>query len=149
MSPIRVPDVVLGIIVAELNANAVRHAFGLQDAGTIQIECRTSGARMECRVSDNGSLSSANVRPGSGLGIIETLAPALGVSVQFDFAESGTEATLLVPIEQGRCDGLASTRHGVATLAYGSSWRFELACWRLTPLVLSIPLEQGGYTAAA
>jgi hypothetical protein len=75
---------------------------------------------VKCQVSDNGSLSSTEVRPGSGLRTIEALARPLGASVQFEIAENGTEATLLGPIKQGRCDGLALTRQGAASLTYGN-----------------------------
>jgi len=63
----------LGMIIAELITNAARHAFD-SNGGTIRIECRPSGEFVECRVSDNGSASMPNVRPGSGLRIIDALA---------------------------------------------------------------------------
>jgi len=93
----------MGMIVAELITNAVRHAFDRQ-GGTIRIECRTSGEFIECRVSDNGSASTADVRPGSGLRIIEALAQALGADFQFNFGENGSDAVLTLPIELDRCD---------------------------------------------
>jgi two-component sensor histidine kinase len=89
----------LGMIVAELITNAVRHAFGPQ-GGTIRIECRASGASVECRVSDNGSASTAHFRPGSGLRIIEALAQKLDAEFQFNFEEDGSESVLILPIEQ-------------------------------------------------
>ncbi|WP_036052315.1 sensor histidine kinase [Bradyrhizobium sp. URHD0069] len=94
----------MGMIVAELITNAVRHAFDRR-GGTIRIECRTSGEFIECRVSDNGSASSADVRPGRGLRIIEALAQALGADLQFNFEEDGSRSILMIPIEQDRCDG--------------------------------------------
>jgi two-component sensor histidine kinase len=93
----------MGMIVAELITNAVRHAFGPQ-GGTIRIDCRRSGEVVECRVSDNGSASTADVRPGNGLRIIEALAQALGADFQFNFGEDGSEAILTLPIELDRCD---------------------------------------------
>ena len=89
----------MGMIVSELITNAVRHAFD-QHGGTIRLECRTFGGFVECRVSDNGSASTADVRPGRGLRIIEALAQALGADFQFDFGEDGSEATLMFPIDQ-------------------------------------------------
>jgi two-component sensor histidine kinase len=91
------------MVVAELVTNAVRHAFD-QQGGTIRVECRTSGAFVECRVSDNGSASNTDIRPGSGLRIIEALAQAFGATFQFDFGMDGSKSVLTVPIEQGRCD---------------------------------------------
>jgi two-component sensor histidine kinase len=57
----------LGMIVVELIINAVPHAFR-QEGGTIRIECRASGEFVEWWVSDNGSCSTADVRPSSGSG---------------------------------------------------------------------------------
>src|SRR5580698_9491530 len=94
---------VMGMIVNELVTNALRHAFGHQSGGRIQIECRTFGSFVECRVSDDGSASSEEFRPGSGLKIIEALAGALGAGFRFNFAENGTEAILVFPIEQDCC----------------------------------------------
>jgi two-component sensor histidine kinase len=93
----------MGMIVSELITNAVRHAFD-QQGGTIRVECRTSGAFVECRVSDNGSASSTDIRLGGGLRIIEALAQAFGATFQFDFGKDGSKSVLAVPIEQGRCD---------------------------------------------
>jgi two-component sensor histidine kinase len=97
----------LGMIVAELITNAVRHAFD-RNGGTIRIACRASGSFVECRVSDNGSGSTAHVRPGSGLKIIEALAQKLDAEFQFNFKEGGSESVLILPIEQDRCYDPAS-----------------------------------------
>jgi two-component sensor histidine kinase len=99
----------LGMIVAELITNAVRHAFDLC-GGIIRIECRASGEFVECRVSDNGSASTAEVRPGSGLKIVEALALDLGADFQFNLGEDGSESVLIIPIEQDRRDEPRSVR---------------------------------------
>jgi two-component sensor histidine kinase len=98
----------LGMIVAELITNAVRHAFD-QEA---------SGEFVECRVSDNGSASTAHVRPGSGLKIIEALAQNLDANFQFNFGEDGSESVLIVPIEQVRCDEPTSVRRAANHAAH-------------------------------
>jgi two-component sensor histidine kinase len=107
----------LGMIVAELITNAVRHAFD-EEGGTIRIECRASGEFVECRVSDNGSASTAHVRPGSGLRIIEALAQKLDADFQFNFGEDGSESVLIVPIEQVRCDEPTSVRRAAKHAAH-------------------------------
>ena len=93
----------MGAIVSELITNAVRHAFD-QRGGTIRVECRTSQRFVECRVSDNGSASSSDVLPGSGLRILEALAQAFGADFQFDIGKDGSESVLSVPLEQVCCD---------------------------------------------
>jgi two-component sensor histidine kinase len=108
----------LGMIVAELITNAVRHAFD-RKGGAIEIECRPSGGLVECRVSDNGSVSTADVRPGNGLRIIESLAHALGAEIQFNFGEEGSEAVLMIPIEQrDRCDEPKPLRRAADNMAH-------------------------------
>jgi hypothetical protein len=87
----------------------VRHAFDGQ-GGTIEVECRRSGAFVECRASDNGSASSADVRPGSGLKIIAALAQGLGASFRFNFGEDGSRAVLIIPIEPDGREEQASFR---------------------------------------
>jgi two-component sensor histidine kinase len=99
----------MGMIVAELITNAVRHAFDRR-GGVIRIECRASGEFIECRVSDNGSASTADVRPGSGLKIINALAQDLGANFQFNLGEDGSQSVLMIPIEQDRCDEPRSAR---------------------------------------
>jgi two-component sensor histidine kinase len=103
----------MGMIIAELINNSVRHAFDGQ-GGTIEVECRPSGAFVECRVSDNGSASSVNVRPGNGLKIIEALAKGLGASFHFDSGEDGSQAVLIIPVEQDRYDERESCRRATA-----------------------------------
>lgn len=107
----------MGMIVAELITNAVRHAFDGQ-GGTIEVECRPSGAFVECRVSDNGSASSVNVRPGSGLKIIKALAEDLGAGFQFNCGEAGSQAVLIIPVEPGSCDEWACLRRTPETAAH-------------------------------
>jgi len=92
----------LGMIVAELITNAARHAFD-QRGGTIRVECRTSGEFVECRVSDDGSVSTGSVRPGNGIRIIEALAHDLTADFRFNCGEGGCETVPTLPIEQDRC----------------------------------------------
>ena len=107
----------MGMIVSELITNAVRHAFD-QHGGTIRVECRTFAGYVECRVSDNGSASTADVRPGTGLKIIEALAQALGADFQFDLGEDGSAAALMFPIDQDCGDEPKSARRAVADAAH-------------------------------
>src|SRR6202048_3485389 len=107
----------LGMIVVELIINAVHHAFR-QEGGTIRIECRASGEFVECRVSDNGSASTAHVRPGNGLRIIEALAQNLDADFQFNPGENGSESVLILPIEQDRCDEPTSVRRAANHAAH-------------------------------
>ncbi len=99
----------LGMIVAELIANAARHAFDAS-GGTIRIECQASGAFVECRVCDNGSASTPSVRPGSGLRIIDALAQKLDAEFQFKFGDAGSEAVIILPIHHDVCPEPAPLR---------------------------------------
>jgi two-component sensor histidine kinase len=99
----------LGMIIAELITNAARHAFD-QRGGTVRIECRPSGEFVECFVSDNGSASTPEVRPGSGLRIIDALAQKLDADFQFNFGQAGSEAVIILPIDNDVCLTAASLR---------------------------------------
>ena len=109
----------MGMIVAELVNNAVRHAFDEQ-GGVIEVECRPFGTFIECHVSDNGSASSVDVRPGSGLKIIGALAQELGASFQFNSGEDGSHAVLTIPVEQDRCEDRQSLGQTPDTPAHPS-----------------------------
>jgi two-component sensor histidine kinase len=97
----------MGMAVAELITNAARHAFG-ESGGTIRIECQVSEKTVECRVADDGSATNVDVRPGTGLRIVEGLAQALGAQFRFHPGESGSTATLAFPIAQLPCVEAAS-----------------------------------------
>src|SRR5260370_3862401 len=88
----------LGMIVAELITNAARHAFD-QNGGTVRVECRPSGELVECFVSANGSASTSDVRPGTGLRIIHALGQKLDAELQFNLGEAGSQAVIIVPIQ--------------------------------------------------
>jgi two-component sensor histidine kinase len=88
----------LGLMIAELITNAARHAFG-QNGGMVRIECRPSGKFVQCFVSDNGSASTPEVRPGNGLRIIDALAEKLDAEFQFKFGEAGSQAVIIAPLE--------------------------------------------------
>ena len=109
----------LGMIVAELIANAARHAFDAS-GGTIRIECQASGAFVECRVCDNGSASTPSVRPGSGLRIIDALAQKLDAEFQFKFGDAGSEAVIILPIHHDVCPEPAPLRRPQAHRAHAA-----------------------------
>ncbi|OSJ08885.1 hypothetical protein BST63_27495 [Bradyrhizobium canariense] len=87
----------MGMIVAELITNAVRHAFD-ERGGTIRVECLSSGGYVECRVSDNGS-AMTEFRPGNGLRIIDALADRYDATFELRLGGLGTEAVLTLPVE--------------------------------------------------
>ena len=70
------------------------------EGDVIRIDCRVSGKFVECRVSDHGSASMAEVGSGRGLRIIETLEQSLGADFQFNFGEDGSEFILIFSINQ-------------------------------------------------
>jgi two-component sensor histidine kinase len=87
----------MGMVISELITNAERHAFG-GDGGTIRIECLTSEEVVECRISDDGSASRSDVRPGTGLRIVQALAQALGADFRFHLGDNGSTSRLVFPL---------------------------------------------------
>lgn len=87
----------MSLIVSELITNAARHAFH-RAGGSIRVEISKNCGFIECSVSDNGCASVVN-RPGTGSKIIRALAKSLGGTIEHHFAQSGTTATLMFPVD--------------------------------------------------
>jgi two-component sensor histidine kinase len=89
----------VGLIVAELVTNAVRHAFrGM--GGTITVELLAFGHSVGCRISDDGR-GFFNAAPGSGGVIIGALARELGGRVQQECCARGSSILLMFPRSEG------------------------------------------------
>jgi two-component sensor histidine kinase len=86
----------VGLIVAELINNAVRHAFGGR-GGAVRVEVCARGDLVLCRVSDDGG-SDVPARPGRGSAVIEGLAAELGGQVEWRFGRGGATALLSFPL---------------------------------------------------
>lgn len=85
----------VGLIVAELVNNALRHAFG-DNGGSILVELGVRSGQVLCGVIDNGR-GSANPRAGQGAVIVDALAAELQGAVERRFTERGTIAILMFP----------------------------------------------------
>jgi two-component sensor histidine kinase len=85
----------VGLIISELITNAVRHGFG-GGSGAITIEMTKSASQVQCRVSDNGRPTLA-ARAGTGTHLVDSLAEALGGSVDRWFSGDGTTVVLSFP----------------------------------------------------
>jgi two-component sensor histidine kinase len=85
----------LGMIVAELVANAATHAFA-QNRGIIRIEATRLDWLVHCRVEDDGHCSSP-IKPGCGLSIVAALARDLGGGIDLQVGPTGSLARLIFP----------------------------------------------------
>ena len=99
----------LGMIVFELVNNAARHAFSGGE-GAIRVELSVMGAVAECSVRDNGS-TTADIRPGRGLAIIEELSKNLGGRLEQTFRPWGSNSILLLPCDRAPRTGLERHRN--------------------------------------
>jgi two-component system, sensor histidine kinase PdtaS len=101
-------SVSLGLIVAELVINALKHAFPGGRAGKITTDYRSSGSDWTLAVNDDGvgmHSKTAGSTPGLGTSIIEALAKQLHARVQVADARPGTavsmvRASLAEPVTQ-------------------------------------------------
>jgi two-component sensor histidine kinase len=93
----------LGMIVSELIANASRHAFR-EGGGRIEVELLHRDAFVECTVTDNGS-GGENIKPGHGMGIIQSLIRDLSGTIDHRCGAIGTRAVLSFPRDEveGSC----------------------------------------------
>lgn len=93
-----------GLIINELVSNALKHAFGSGDGGTIAIHIRNLPAgRMEIVVADNGigleAPSAAAGKKSLGLRLVDTLIHQLEGSLELD-TRNGTRINILLNIPQ-------------------------------------------------
>jgi two-component sensor histidine kinase len=79
----------LGLIVHELVANAVRHACFDGRDGELKIKLTRAGSWVNCRVTDNGS-GLGRIKPGRGLRIVGELAKSLGGRMGHTFGTTWT-----------------------------------------------------------
>jgi two-component sensor histidine kinase len=86
----------LGMIIAELIMNSMRHAFD-DGGGTIQIQMSASGPFAHCCIMDNG-VSRGPLQPGQGLTIVDALARDLNGMIDHQFGVGGATSILSFPI---------------------------------------------------
>jgi two-component sensor histidine kinase len=87
----------LGLIVTELVINALKHAFGDERNGTIEVGFRSSGKDWTLSISDDGvgmPLGDDAPKAGLGTGIVEALVKNLEGKLTISNAEPGTVVTI-------------------------------------------------------
>jgi two-component sensor histidine kinase len=105
----------LGMIVHELISNAARHAFK-DRGGEIRVAVWQDGALVKCSVQDSGSVT-ANIQPGQGLKIVDSLSRVLGGRLRQTFGAQGSTSLLVFP-HDGELAGIAErTKRGVGHIA--------------------------------
>lgn len=86
----------LGLIVAELIANAAQHAFCGRTGGLVWVTLRRSQRGWICQVADNGAGLRAGRRE-SGLKFVRSLAATLGAELDVCSDAGGVTATVRLP----------------------------------------------------
>jgi two-component sensor histidine kinase len=86
----------VGLVVAELVTNAVRHGSWRHGGGIIKVEILSRIGDIQCRVSDNGG-GSENFSPGRGTDIVESLSHELGGCIRRELTEHGFTVLLTFP----------------------------------------------------
>jgi two-component sensor histidine kinase len=88
----------VGLIVAELIRNAVRHGLHGRP-GVIGVDVRYKGSRIQCLVTDDGR-AATNPAEGRGQRLVRALAAELQGSVNWRFTNSRSIADVEFPIDQ-------------------------------------------------
>lgn len=98
----------LGLVVTELLTNAVKYAYR-GAPGPIGVHARVHGAWLHVTISDRGCGMHSDVA-GTGLGstLNRLFAAQLGGDIQLSSGDTGTTATLRVPLSPPRQDDAAS-----------------------------------------
>ena len=86
----------LGLIIAELVANAAKHAFHKVPDGRLRIELLHDGKQWSCTVSDDG-IGMQRVSPGTGSQITDSLIEALGGRSTIRTGHHGTAVSVSFP----------------------------------------------------
>jgi two-component sensor histidine kinase len=89
----------LGLVVAELVNNAVRHGFQF-GGGDIVVEVSTADGEICCSVTDNGQ-SSGNPIFGRGRTLVDCLTAEIGGRVEWGFAPGGVRVVIIIPALDG------------------------------------------------
>lgn len=89
----------IGLVVAELIGNAVRHGLAGR-AGCVRVAPTRSPGRVHCVVSDNGR-APTGPKQGRGRRLIEKLAAGLGGQLSWRFTPAGCIADLVFPDADG------------------------------------------------
>jgi two-component sensor histidine kinase len=87
----------LGLVVTELVINALKHAFPLEQSGTILVEYRAQGLNWRLSVKDDGigmPTDPQGAKPGLGTHIIQALAKQLGAEVTVENNYPGTSVSI-------------------------------------------------------
>jgi PAS domain S-box-containing protein len=94
----------LGLVINELLANAIRHAFPVEMSGEITITGKDTGGIMEIRVTDNGVGMTPVVDPDEvktlGLKLVHILIEQLNGTVEYT-PPPGTTVVLRIPKKEG------------------------------------------------
>ena len=98
----------IGLIVAELIRNAVRHGLAGRP-GCIRVLLSKTACGVSCVVMDNGR-GAERAEPGRGCRLIEVLAGELGGAVTWRFSPLGCVAELQMPAEAGPTHALGDAR---------------------------------------
>jgi len=98
----------IGLIVAELIRNAVRHGLAGR-SGCVRVILSKTTCGVSCVVMDNGH-GRARAEPGRGCRLIEALAGELGGDVIWRFSPLGCVAELQMPAEASATHALGDAR---------------------------------------
>jgi two-component sensor histidine kinase len=105
----------VGLIIAELLTNALKHAFAGRDRGRIDLSLRREGDGARVEVSDDGIGLPADwrspARPGTGIRILESLAEQIGGTLAAASDSSGTRFTLIFGLAPGAAASPAQDGH--------------------------------------
>jgi two-component sensor histidine kinase len=87
----------LGLIVAELVANAARHAFVGRTGGLVWVTLRRGACGWLCQVADNGVGLRPGAADGGGLTLVRGLAATLGAGLDIRSDAGGVTVTMRLP----------------------------------------------------
>ena len=87
-----------GLIINELVTNALQHAFGADESGTIRVLFRRNSHHFLLEVSDSGIGFPAHMQKSLGMTLIEMLGEQVSARLEFSY-DGGAVARLTIPVQ--------------------------------------------------
>jgi two-component sensor histidine kinase len=99
--------ITLGMIVNELVANALKHAFPGERPGTVAVSLQRAGEEYALEVADDGVGGTADAGSGSGLGVrlTQAMARQLGGTFSAESGDRGRTCRVRFPARPAACPG--------------------------------------------
>ena len=90
----------LGLVLNEILANTVKHAFTGNRAGTLQLRARTNDNLATIEIADDGPGIPVAAAKGLGRNLVDRLSRQIGIAAAWNSSTVGTQVSLTFPLDR-------------------------------------------------